>query len=86
MDTVEVQIRIEKNDEGVKVLYGMFDVNPNIVLNITQEITPEEQQQLREELGETDWFMTRTHFTIDKYVQLNTALFEVYNERIEELE
>ncbi len=87
MDTVEVQIRVEKNEEGsIRVFYGMFDVNSDVMLDITPYIGAEELISLTEEIRDLDWFMTRTQFDILTYIQMSTSLFEVYNEKIEELE
>lgn len=84
IEGLELPIRVEKTEDGIKVVFGMFSIRSDIVVDITNFLEAEEILDLENMIEGKEFFMTQTWFDVPSYINMTTSLFEMYGEALDE--
>lgn len=84
IEGLELPIRVEKTEDGIKVVFGIFSIRSDIVVDITNFLEAEEILDLENMIEGKEFFMTQTWFDVPSYINMTTSLFEMYGEALDE--
>lgn len=84
MEGMEIPVKIIKKDGEIDVVYGQFSINQNISVSIISYLEAEEILDLEDEMkSQKREFMTKVWIDVPTYINLTTALFELYGEELD---
>lgn len=84
IDGMEIPVKVVKEEDEINVIYGQFPINQNIGVSVNGYLEAEEILDLENEMKSREGeFLTKIWVDVPTYINLTTALFELYGEEID---